>query len=219
MIGIGGAGQAMQFDDELHMAASPFIDDGKGGGVLEPVAPSVNKDSIERDAMEESEMRSTLPPRPMKISDGQGNEFDYSDIGNTSLGVPDLPTTKKDLERIQDYHSWLDKNKLKDSDRYDYDIQGAYMNGVEPSENGHLPDTYKKPNHPTFSDESIYHGGTMKYQDDPDYTPEGGHWEKLEDGKYSFTPGKSNLDHHTTQELMDYFKKYEPDNKLILPGQ
>jgi len=39
----------------------------------------------------------------------------------------------------------------------DYDFPGAYKAGVQPDPmTGHWPDTYKKPNHPTFSEESIY---------------------------------------------------------------
>lgn len=39
----------------------------------------------------------------------------------------------------------------------DYDLRGAFKSGLKPSpENGHWPDTYKKPNHPTFSVESVY---------------------------------------------------------------
>jgi hypothetical protein len=39
----------------------------------------------------------------------------------------------------------------------DYDLQGAYTADLTPDPaTGHWPDTYKKPNHPTFSDQSIY---------------------------------------------------------------
>lgn len=38
----------------------------------------------------------------------------------------------------------------------DYDMRGAYLAGFKPGADGHWPDVYKKPNHETFSDESIY---------------------------------------------------------------
>lgn len=39
----------------------------------------------------------------------------------------------------------------------DYDLRGAFKAGLKPdAATGHWPDTFKKPNHPTFSDESIY---------------------------------------------------------------
>lgn len=44
----------------------------------------------------------------------------------------------------------------------DYDLRGAFLAGVKPAgpeagkDQGHFPDTFKKPNHPTFSVESQY---------------------------------------------------------------
>lgn len=50
----------------------------------------------------------------------------------------------------------------------DYDLRGAFKAGLRPdSRSGHWPDTFKKPNHPTFSDQSIY------AKDRPDLA---GHW-------------------------------------------
>lgn len=105
---------------------------------------------------------------------------------------------------------------------YDYDYKSFFADNpnAKLSPGQHYPDTYKKPNHPTFSDESRYHG-TMGYrhpQTGEPVKPEGGHWEKDGD-QWTFTPGRSNLEFHTPQELIDYFKKNEPDAKLILPGQ
>ena len=45
----------------------------------------------------------------------------------------------------------------------DYDFRGAFLSGYRPDANGHWLDTYKKPNHPTFSDESIYSSLTGTY--------------------------------------------------------
>ena len=39
---------------------------------------------------------------------------------------------------------------------FDYDYRGAFKAGVAPGEDGHWPDTFKKPNHPTFSTDSQY---------------------------------------------------------------
>lgn len=51
---------------------------------------------------------------------------------------------------------WKILNAPNDSG-HDYDLRGAFKAGItlDPS-TGHWPDTYKKPNHPTFSNESIY---------------------------------------------------------------
>jgi hypothetical protein len=46
-------------------------------------------------------------------------------------------------------------------DDTDYDLQGAFLDPQAriPASNGHMPDTYKKPNHVTFSTESQYAKG------------------------------------------------------------
>lgn len=59
------------------------------------------------------------------------------------------PGEEKDFER------WRSRYAPHDSGM-DYDLRGAFKAGVTPSANGHFPDTYKKPNHPTFSDQSNY---------------------------------------------------------------
>lgn len=53
------------------------------------------------------------------------------------------------------FHKWKALNAPQDSGT-DYDLRGAYKAGLAPAANGHWPDTFKKPNHPTFSNESIY---------------------------------------------------------------
>lgn len=95
------------------------------------------------------------------------------------------------------------------NDMYDYDIKGWWKeNGGKDlgAPGTHLNDTYKKPNHPTFSDESIYHGVDGH---------EGGHWGGNEPN-WTWTPGKSNFQFHSPDEMQDYFKRIEPDSKLLI---
>lgn len=66
-----------------------------------------------------------------------------------------------------EFAKWKAQYAPKDSG-VDYDLRGAFKAALRPGKNGHWPDTFKKPNHPTFSDESIY----AKYR--PDLA---GHWE------------------------------------------
>lgn len=67
----------------------------------------------------------------------------------------ETPLTPDQEVRFQD---WKGKNAPKDSGQ-DYDLRGAFLNNVTPdSKTGHWPDTFKKPNHPTFSDQSMYAG-------------------------------------------------------------
>lgn len=54
------------------------------------------------------------------------------------------------------FQAWKQQYAPRDSGA-DYDLRGAFKAGLTPdSATGHWPDLYKKPNHPTFSDQSIY---------------------------------------------------------------
>lgn len=54
------------------------------------------------------------------------------------------------------FRQWKQQVAPRDSGE-DYDFRGAFKRGFQPSPtDGHWPDTFKKPNHPTFSDESVY---------------------------------------------------------------
>lgn len=54
------------------------------------------------------------------------------------------------------FQAWKGEYAPRDSGA-DYDLRGAFKAGLKPSEeNGHWPDTFKKPNHPTFSVESKF---------------------------------------------------------------
>jgi len=97
----------------------------------------------------------------------------------------------------------------------DYDMPAARAAGLQPDARGHLPDTYKLPNHPTFSSQSRYSAdpGTPGWQGGE----RGGTWSRLpgqgaEGGEpWMFTPGPSNLQRFTPDEMHSYFQKYEPD--------
>lgn len=59
-----------------------------------------------------------------------------------------------DQEKI--YQQWVNSLPINLRGDYDYDLRGAWLNGDQPDEYYHMPDTWKKPWHPTFSNESIY---------------------------------------------------------------
>lgn len=64
--------------------------------------------------------------------------------------------TKLSPDDEQRFLAWKQQYAPRDSGQ-DYDLRGAYQEGLQPDpETGHWPDTYKKPNHETFSDESKY---------------------------------------------------------------
>jgi hypothetical protein len=63
--------------------------------------------------------------------------------------------TKLSPKNEEAFKAWKKKFAPSDSGA-DYDLRGAFKAGLKPDKNGHWPDTFKKPNHPTFSDESRY---------------------------------------------------------------
>ena len=119
---------------------------------------------------------------------------DFSNKYNTILDGEDEEGFKAWLERYSEQ-----EGRDLSGDLFDYDLRGLYKEsyGMLP-EPGHGTDRYKKPNHPTFSNESIYEG-VDGYA--------GGVWEN---GK--FTVGESNM--YTPEELNEYFKNAEPDVML-----
>lgn len=110
-------------------------------------------------------------------------------------------------DKVAAYNAWKAKYAPND-DGSDYDLQGAFLSGVIPdSERGHFPDTFKKPNHPTFSDQSQYSG----VPDGTGGTYAGGTWGKGD----SYTPSDTNLAMYGKQGLAQYFSVQEPESKLI----
>ena len=108
------------------------------------------------------------------------------------------------------YRSGLQKRDIS-QDEHDYDLESYYnslkYNPNEESSDMHLPDTYKKPNHPTFSSQSIYNIPGIQ---------EGGQWIENEDKKWSFTPSDLNLRNMSAEQMVDYFSKADPNAELNL---
>jgi hypothetical protein len=128
------------------------------------------------------------------------------------MGPPDFSarynTALTPTEEAQ-FQQWAQASG-KAGDLRDYDLRGAWKSGAATAPNGHLPDTYKKPNHPTFSDESQYHGRDG-------FT--GGTWGGGDGQPDTFTPGPTNLRMLGPQGLQHYFHQREPDVRLMLPPQ
>jgi len=113
--------------------------------------------------------------------------------------TPDPYTTQLSPEEEAAFQQWKAQYAPHDSGE-DYDLRGFWKSGgkIEPGKHG--PDTYKKPNHPTFSNQSIYS------------TPDrpGGEWTKE-----GFVPTETNLRYHPLPQLEEYFKRVEPNVKLL----
>ncbi|MBN1980535.1 MAG: hypothetical protein JW795_03325 [Chitinivibrionales bacterium] len=120
----------------------------------------------------------------------------------------DTQLNQENEQRFQNWVKAVSKLRGRDisKDTEDYDLRGYWINGgyKDTTGQGHMPDTYKKPNHPTFSNESIYHDGK-------NYV--GGTWE----GDSVFVPGATNLRTYGAQGLQRYFQQAEPGVQLRLP--
>lgn len=157
--------------------------------------------SPQQPQMSEEQMRQARINRWGTDAVGPRDTFseDYSDKFNTVL-APD---------EEEKYQAWATENH-REKDVYDYDLRGAWKElqsgTMSEDERGHLGDKYKKPNHPTFSDQSIYSG-----QD----SVTGGVWSRNAEGKDVYTPGRK-LSSVEADRLRRYFLRNEPGVVLDL---
>ena len=141
-----------------------------------------------------------FPPNPIpdSLKNYRDPELMYHDYYNTDLG---------DLEESA-YQIYLDyqnreRGRDLDWDQGAYDGRGFWRSGASLGSNGHATDTYKKPNHPTFSNES-------KYADQ--YNP-GGVWSPNK--PYTYTPSnrtkslyrKEQIQYHLQDDTDQYGTK------------
>ena len=143
----------------------------------------------------ESKKKSYREPVIDPYAEGMISEPDYKNLSMTTQY-----NTKLTEKENEEFNKWAsDNNLLRDLE--DYDLKGAWKAGERPDKNGHLTDKWKKPNHPTFSTESIYAKGSNKKK--------AGHWEGN-----TFVAPKS-LSKQREEWLIWYFKNFEPDAKLV----
>lgn len=146
-----------------------------------------------------------LAPNAVAPAPTRTDPFDYTNRYNTKLSVPDEAA----------FQAWGKKEAEKSgrnpaADTYDYDMRGFWKSGGEFAGNGHAGDQFKKPNHPTFSTFSQYHGVDGN---------QGGAWAGGQNGQpWTFTPSATNLKVHDAGDLQRYFQQVEPGNQLILSG-
>lgn len=126
----------------------------------------------------------------------------------------DRYNTRLTQDQEKQFMKWIaDESKRQGRDLLldlgDYDVRGYWLGGNTPDERGHGTDQYKKPNHPTFSNESVYNG-TNGYW--------GGKW-----GENEFIPGKTNLEMYSPEWLEQYMQQVEPGvalaKRTLIPGR
>jgi|ERR1700722_6947485 len=131
-------------------------------------------------------------------------ERGYADQFNTPL-TPDQETAYQAWGKQQAAARPDHRNPALDT--YDYDMRGAWLNNAQAAANGHLPDTWKKPNEPTFSTQSKY-----STTQNP-----GGAWAQQADGTWTFTPSQFNLKMNSAEDLQKSWAREQPGAKLALP--
>jgi len=121
--------------------------------------------------------------------------------------------TERKYKTYEDFIKYLGDRGKSD----DYDLQGFYNDNdayfdwedaedEKPGE-AHFIDKYKLPNHITFSTESKYSNSFTK----------GGEWFEDDNGvNYRTSPYVEKL--HSLEEMIRYFRKYEPGVNLIYDG-
>ncbi len=158
-------------------------------------------------AMKEKLRREGLAEQKAKFNSTAGSpaqtSMRYGSMTNEQEQIAERPwfqvgeyDTKLSPEKESEFRAWAVKRGI-DRDLEDYDLRGAWAANEVPDA-GHGTDRYKKPNHPTFSVESIYAKDRGA-----------GRWE---DGR--FVAGPANLKYRDIGALVDYFDKYEPGVKL-----
>jgi hypothetical protein len=86
----------------------------------------------------------------------QSVTFSESDFEPTAAPLPQSFDTPLTAHEESQFKIWKARYAPRDSGA-DYDLRGAFKAGLRPDpQSGHWPDTFKKPNHPTFSNESKY---------------------------------------------------------------
>lgn len=156
------------------------------------------------------------PTIPAPGEDGNGNMSIADKTGGGLINKAPAPVEPPDMtNRYNTALSPEDEAKFKtaypdDRDTRDYDMRGAWKAGVTQSANGHYPDTYKKPSHPTFSTESQYNGVDGH---------QGGQWTHNPDDSWHFDASKTNIQMHGKQGIQDYFNRTEPGITLSTPEE
>jgi hypothetical protein len=131
-----------------------------------------------------------------------------------------LTSTETKLSPVEEA-LYQEEKKRTGLDDFDYDMRGYYkefgsLNPISSSNsifnNGHFVDTYKKPNHITFSTGSKYNGALT-----PNGIAQGGNWIENKDNSWIFQASPYNLTQHSPSVMRNYFNRVEQGNKLDSP--
>lgn len=146
-----------------------------GTGRRSKTSASVNGDDLFSKAVDSIiEPARGTPSAPIAAAVGTNGNAAPSSTNRTpqslpTFSAPETFDTKLSPDEASKFQQWKEKYAPNDTGE-DYDLRGAFKAGLKPdAKSGHWPDTFKKPNHPTFSNESQYATGENALR--------AGHWE------------------------------------------
>ena len=123
-----------------------------------PTIPSVSPRSLRLDYSPRKVPRSSEELGAQNFAGEQAVKKSLKDVKmpqTVSINPTDFDTQLSPFREKQ-FQSWKQQYAPNDSGQ-DYDLRGAFKAGLTPdATTGHWPDTFKKPNHQTFSDQSVY---------------------------------------------------------------
>lgn len=101
--------------------------------------------------------------------------------GSVNQVMDTLHTTRLTSAQQAQFNKWKGNLPKKLQSETDYDLKGLWIANpsAKPSSNLHFPDTYKLPNHPTFSNESMYYNQNTQ--------PYAGQWNET-DSSFNYVP-------------------------------
>lgn len=175
---LGGSAKP-NFLQQLQNAGDTFgqepIDHFLTGANLWANIIATGKENSSNKAYQDFYQRQLMQPSTLVNPQAFGNPYEMQ-MGGTILNN----------KQEKAYTLW--KNNLPKALQYEgnYDLKGLYLDNpkVKPSANMHFPDTYKLPNHPTFSNESKYFNPTTQSQ--------AGHWQET-DSSWDYIPYDVNV--------------------------
>ncbi len=178
----------------------------KGGSIPRPKGM--------RDKVVDEFAHTSLKGLPQHLADGQAGSDPSDFSGRYNTPIP--------ADRQAAFDSYAEEKKRttgKDprGDRYDYDVNADWLAGAKTDERGHGSDQFKKPNHPSFSDQSVYNGVDGN---------QGGQWmdattRTLPSGKQLgrgyFQPTETMQKYRSPVELQQYFADPRNGDTNITP--
>lgn len=146
-----------------------------------------------------------------------GRDPDFTDLYNTPIPAEKQGAFDQWAAQQQQASRTPENPNGKDprGDRFNYDVNGFFLSNSTFGARHHGTDVFKKPNHPTFSDQSQWHGIDG-------YT--GGRWGGDDETGANFQPSQTNLEFHPDNDLPEYMasdaEKPEPGHKRaeLLPA-